>query len=176
MHSVFLALPLEQEAKWQFQAVLESLKPWEEILGFQSGQTPHLTLQFWQEAGELELKGIREQAAKIASKSIPFDLRINGADTFSSHGEDRVLFLTVHFSPELAALKKQCPWDTREPFRPHITVARPRHPQRFNVVKKKVMKELEGIGFTMRVDRLRLYGEIDGRKQTPVADFLFGPH
>lgn len=174
MRSVFLALPLEGHAKRQFQSLQQALKPWEDILHFQNAQAPHLTLQFWKEVGELELSGIQEQASKIASRAMPFVLRMTGADTFGSTKEgDRVLFLSVEFSPPLALLKKQCPWDTRAPFHPHVTLARICHPQRFAVVKKTIMKELRGIDIPIYVDRLRVYGEIDSHKQTPIVDCVF---
>lgn len=173
MRSVFLALPLEGDARLAFQALQECLRPWAGILRFQNGQTPHVTLQFWKEAGELELAGIRAQAAKIASAARPFELRTTGADTFGAKGGDRVLFLSVEFSPPLASLKKQCPWDTRLPFHPHVTLARIAHPQRFAVVKKQVMKALGAPIVAMHVDRLRLYAEVGGAAQTPLQDFAF---
>lgn len=172
LRAVFLALPLEGPAKWQFQALQEELKAYEESLSFQNPQSPHLTLYFWPSVLELELKGILAQAEKIAAAAVPFTLSVTEADTFGSRGEDRVLFLKVAFSDALARIKKSCPWPNREPFAPHITLARVRHPQRFNVVKKKVMKALERVTFAIPVDRLRLYAEVEGAKQTPLQEFL----
>jgi len=198
LRSAFLALPLEGQAKWQFQALQEALKPYEESMRFQHPQTPHLTLFFWSEVLELEYEEIVKQAEKIASAAQPFTLKVTNAATFgdppsprtaglrgasptlhsalrgASRGEDRTLYLDVAFSPELASVKKSCPWSEGRPFRPHITLARIRHPQRFHVWKKKVMKAVEGALFDISVDRLRLYAEIDGRKQTPLEDFPFG--
>jgi len=174
LRSVFLALPLEGQPKWQFQALQEELKPFADILRFQNPQSPHLTLMFWSSTGELEYKGIRAQAQKIASLHKPFTMQVTGAETFGSHGEDQVLFLSIGFSDELARVKKTCPWSDGRPFAPHITLARIGHPQRFNVVKKKVMKILEGTAFNIPVDRLRLYAEVNGAKQTALEDFVFG--
>ena len=119
------------------------------------------------------------QAEKIAASHKPFSVKVTHAETFGSRGEDRVLFLTVAFSEELARLKKSCPWPTeshaeprRSMFHPHITLARIRHSQRFAVVKKKLMKKLEGCSFEIPFDCLRLYAEVEGKKQTPLRDFL----
>ncbi len=173
LRSVFLALPLEQEAKWQFQALQEELKPFENVLRFQNSHTPHLTLQFWNEVMEIEYHRIEDQAQKIAAKAQPFLLQCTGASTFGSRGQEKVLFLDVAFSEELASLKKQCPWPNARPFSPHITLARIGHPQRFAVHRKKIFKTLDGCSFSMSFDRLRLYAEVGGEKQTSIAEFPF---
>ena len=172
LRAVFLALPLEGQPKWQFQALQEALKPFEDSLRFQNPQSPHLTLQYWPELMEIEYHQIITQAEKIAATHAPFTINVIGADAFGSGGEDRVLFLTIAFSDELARLKKSCPWPNLKPFSPHITLARMKHPQRFATVKKKVMKEFHGVNLSVPMDRLRLYAEVNGVKQTPLKDFL----
>ena len=174
LRSAFLALPLEGKSKWQFQALQEELKPYQDILAFQNPRSPHLTLQFWRELMEIEYHQVCDQVQKIAVAASPFILKIEGVGTFGSRGENRVLFLTVPFSEELARLKKKCPWPFLEPFSPHITLARIRHPQRFTVVKKKVMKLLGGISLEVQVDRLRLYADVQGIKQTSIGEYAFG--
>jgi len=171
LRSVFLALPLEGQAKWQFQAYQEALRPYEDILSLQNPATPHLTLQFWASLMQIEYPHIVEQARKLALSHVPFELKIEGAQTFGSRGEDRVLFLEVPFSEPLARLRKSCPWPADKPFSPHVTLARIRHPQRFHIVKKQMMKELRGVSFTQPVMLLRLYAEVDGVKQTSLEDF-----
>lgn len=173
LHSAFVAIPLEGSAKWQFQALQEELKPFSEFLRFQKPETPHLTLRYWKSLMQIEYDQVVKECAHVAEPSSSFDLPVTGAETFGSRGEDRVLFLTVAFSPELASLKKRCPWPNEQPFQPHITIARINHPQRFAVHKKKVMKALEGIDFSLCVDRIRLYAKIDGANQTPLQEFAF---
>lgn len=173
LRRTFVALPIEKEAKWHFQALQEELKSYSEILRFQNQQSPHLTLQYWNEVMEIEFHRIVEQVEKMAVKSTPFTLKCTGVSTFGSHGEDRVLFLDVAFSEELARLKKLCPWQSEKPFSPHITLARIGHSQRFAVQKKKIFKVLENSSFEISIDRLRLYAEIDGVKQTPIDEYLF---
>ncbi|MBI1812848.1 2'-5' RNA ligase family protein [Candidatus Peregrinibacteria bacterium] len=167
-----MALPLGGIAKEEFRRLQEELKPWESFLRFQNPQSPHLTLQYWPEVMEIEYHQIVDQANKIAEKSEQFTLKILGASAFGNRGDDRVLFLDVPFSEPLARLKKRCPWPSAEPFSPHITLARIRHSQRFAVEKKKIMKVLKGAEFTMFVDRLRFYAEIDGKKQTVLEEFV----
>lgn len=169
----FIALPLEGEVKCRFQAIQDSLKEYADILSFQNPQSPHLTLNFWPEVMQIEYDRILKQAEEVAAKSAPFSVKIEGVSTFGSRGEDRVLFLDIPFSDELARFKKLCPWPSEKPFDPHLTLARIRHPQRFIIAKKKILKALDGISFTMPVDRLRAYAEVEGRKQTALQDFPF---
>ncbi|HRH93122.1 MAG TPA: 2'-5' RNA ligase family protein [Candidatus Peribacteria bacterium] len=172
LRSTFLAIPLQDEALAEFQRLQALLKPFEDCLTFQNPQTPHLTLMFWPEAGELEYQGIAGQAAKIAGKTPAFTLKVTGPDTFGERGRDSVLFFSIAFSPELALLKKSCPWTDRREFHPHITIARVYHPERFAVVKKEVLKRLAA-EFAVPARRLRLYGNVHGEKQTPLKDFAF---
>jgi len=171
MKSAFLAIPLENQAKWQFQALQEELKSYEDIFRFQNPQSPHLTLHFWAELMQIEWDPIIKKAKDIAASSNPFSLKVTHAGTFGSRGEDRVLNLRLAFSEELARIKKACPWPDGKEFKPHITLARIRHPQKFQVHKKRIMKLLDNCEFKIPIDRLRIYAEIDGRKQTPLQDF-----
>ena len=173
LHSVFLAIPLEGGAKNAFQELHRHLKDFGDVFRFQNPQSPHLTLQFWKEVMEIEYYQIIPQAKKIADASARFTLKVQGVSTFGSRGEDRVLYLDIPFSDELARLKKRCPWPSEEAFSPHVTLARMKHPQRFAVQKKKIMKLIEDAGLEITVDRLRLYAEIGGVKQTRLQDFTF---
>lgn len=190
LRSTFVAIPLEGAAKNEFQIIQKSLEPFSDSLRFQNPDSPHLTLMFWPSVMEIEFQQVGVQCQKIASKQLPFELHVNGADTFGHRGRDSVLFLTVHFSPELAELKKSCPWtdglSTSLPsmtlragragkaFSPHITIVWVKHPERFAVKKKQVMKILKDVSFAVTVDRLRLYAEVNTRKQAALEDFLFG--
>jgi len=175
LQSAFLALPLEGESKWRFQAIAAELEPFRGILRFQNPQSPHLTVYFWKELLKIEYDQMITQAEKIAARTSPFSLQVNGVDTFGKTGDERVLFLTVAFSPALATLKKLCPWPNPpdQPFHPHITIARIGHPQKFHMHRKKIMKIFDGVSFGMPVNRMRLFADVDDVKQTPVTDFLF---
>ncbi len=180
LHATFLALPLEDEAKREFQRLASVLEEYTEILTIQSTATPHLTLHYWKELMEIEYHQLLRQLASITERFQPFELKIAGIATFGSRGDDRVLFLSVPFSEDLARLKKVCNWPSLErgpgnipvkPFHPHITLARIKHPQKFAVHKKKILKNIGEVLFNMRVDRLRLYSEIHGKKQTPIHEY-----
>ncbi len=171
LRSTFLAVPLEGKAKWLFQALQEELKDWEDILAFQNPQSPHITLQFWPLLMEIEYHQILKQSQVLAEKVVPFALKIQGTGTFRARGEDHVLFLQVPFSDELARLRKACPWPLSKPFSPHLTLARIRHPQKFNVHKKLILKKVEDAAFSIDVNLLRLYAEVHGIKQTPLQDY-----
>src|SRR3989338_11149791 len=138
LHSAFLAIPLEGQAKNAFQEIQSRLKEFDAIFRFQNPESPHLTLQFWKELMEIEYYQIIPQSKKIADTSSPFTLKVQGVSTFGSRGEDRVLYLDIPFSDELARLKKRCPWPNIEPFSPHLTLARVKHPQKVAVHKKKI--------------------------------------
>ena len=47
-----------------------------------------------------------------------------------------------------------------------------RNPNDFIAHRKKIMKLVKDVSFEIPVDRIRLYAEIDGVKQTPIRDFL----
>lgn len=173
LKSAFIALPLSNSAKAVFADLQHNLKTFTDIFRFQNPESPHLTLQFWKEVMEIEYYQIIPQAKKIADVSSPFMLKVQGASTFGSRGDDHVLYLDVPFSDELARLKKRCPWPNSEPFAPHVTLAWIKHPQKFRVHKKKVMKLLSDAEFGMHVERLRLYAEVQGIKQTALQDFPF---
>ncbi|MBI2635925.1 RNA 2',3'-cyclic phosphodiesterase [Candidatus Peregrinibacteria bacterium] len=173
LHSVFLAIPLEGPAKNAFRELQRRLEQHGDILLFQNHETPHLTLQFWKEVMEIEYFQITTQAKKIADASAPFMLKTQGISMFGSRGEDRILYLDVPFSEELARLKKRCPWTSGEQFAPHVTLARIRHPQKFAVRKKKIMKLIGDAAFEVTVDRLRLYAAVGGANQTMIDEFLF---
>ena len=173
LRSVFLAIPLEGEAKQTYIDLQGRLAEFGAVLQFQNPESPHLTLQFWHEVLEIEYGQIIPQAGKISTATESFTVKSEGVATFGDRGNDRVLFLGVPFDENLARLKKRFPWPSPQPFSPHITLAWIKHPQRFTVVKKKVMKILSDASFTIHADQLRLYAEIEGQKQTVMRDFLF---
>jgi 2'-5' RNA ligase len=182
----FIAIPLEGEALKVFRDLQGVLVPYEENFRFQSSETPHLTLQYWDELMDIEYYQVIKQAQKIVLNRASFMLHVNGVDAF----DDRVLFFTVAFSEELARLKKACPWpsalrlqrraaalrfenESKIYFHPHITLAHIKNPNTFVVHKKKIMKLFKNVSFDIPVYRLRLYAEIDGVRQAKLRNFEF---
>lgn len=176
LKAAFIALPLEGEAKSRFQTLQKELDEFSDFLKFQTPDQPHLTLYFWKELLKIEYDDVIPRIEAIAAKTQPFTIHINRAGTFGKTGDERVLYLNVAFSPQLATLKKLCPWPNPpgEPFFPHITIARISHAQKFSVYKKQIMKTFHNVSFDMRVETIRLYGKINGEKQTPMQDFRLG--
>jgi 2'-5' RNA ligase len=182
LRRMFLALPLEGEAKQLFRQLQDRIQDYARMLTFQSAETPHITLQYWDAVMQIEYGPILEQAQKIANATTQFPLKLEGIDTFGHRGRERTLFLSVPFSEDLARLKKRCPWPSvnREEtdsavtsFHPHATLARIKHADRFTIDRKKILKALGEPAVLLQADRLRLYAEIDGVKQTPIRDFIF---
>lgn len=173
LQAAFLALPLPEEAAAHFRDLQNRLTGFTHILRLQDAASPHLTLQYWPALMEIEVRQVLQQAAQIASRTRPFDLLIEGFEIFNQQGEDRVLYLAVPFSEPLARVKKLCPWSSGKPFFPHITLARISHPQRFQAMKKDILKKLHGASFTAHMDCLRLYGMVKNKRQIPLRDFPF---
>lgn len=173
LQSFFIALPLEGDVRSQFQVLQHRLQPFAECLSFQQPTTPHLTLCHWREALEIEYRQACADCERIARRTALFDLHINGVETFGAPGAEAVLFLSVAFSPPLSTLKKLCPWPNARPFHPHITIARIRHPQRFSVHRKALLKAIGHVAIDWRVTCLRTYATVDGASQTPLTDFPF---
>lgn len=175
LRSGFLALPFEDDAMKAFAECQERLAFLGEIASFQKPTTPHLTLSYWPEMMEIEYGQVQEQAATIAERLRPFTYAIDGVDTFGKPGRDEVLYLKPAFSPELATAKKQCPWpNLYNPWQPHVTLLRVKHPERFERQKKEVLKAMKDVRFNVAVHRLRLYANVAGESQVPLADFPFG--
>lgn len=154
----------------------EVLSEFSECLAFQNPRSPHLTLMYWKELMEIEYQQVLRQCPKIVTGRKVFAVHITGPATFGDRGNDRILFLQIAFSEELARLKKACPWVSGQLFQPHITLARIRHPQRFVCIKKKVLRALRHCRKTVQFDRLSLYAEVHAAKQTKLADFPFVDH
>ncbi len=176
LRSTFVAIPLEGQAKEAFSRFQQELEPFERCLTFQSPSTPHLTLQFWREVMEIEYTQIQRQLAQLTMRVEPFTLLVEGVDTFGVTGDAKVLYLTVPFSEPLARLKKLCPWPPEKTFQPHITLARIRHAQRFEVARKKIFKLLGKATLMIVVERLRLYAAVKSVKQMPLLDAAFSLH
>jgi 2'-5' RNA ligase len=153
----FIAIPLEGEARRIFGELQMRLHGYEKIFRLQNPETPHLTLQYWHELMDIEYHQVLKQAEKIVSGRSPFTLRVTGADTFGN----RVLFLAIAFSDELARLKKACPWpnvrhaeeDCRTRFETPLGAARLKTPQ--HDLRRSVSKHVAS-GFLPHITLARM--------------------
>lgn len=173
LSSTFLALPLEHAARQHVHTLKEALHPFSHCLRFQQPRTAHLTLMYWPDVSEHTYREIMKQARTLAQHHAPFSLSITHAETFHRKGKDTVLVLSVSPSDALMRLKSACLWSDERAFHPHITLARIRHPKQFALQREDIMKTLCDVALSVPVDRLRLYAEVDGVKQTPLEDFMF---
>ncbi len=175
MERAFIALPLEGEARESFLRLQETLHEYGEIFAFQNPESPHLTLYFWPSLMEIEYHDVVRRMEKIVLRTPPFIMHVSGAELFKDDRTKlpRVLSLAIDRSEELSHLKKLCPWPNIHQFAPHITLARIRKPHDFLIHDKKILKLLKHISFSVPVDRVRFYAEIEGKKQTPIRDFVF---
>lgn len=170
----FLALPLKGESKDAFRDIQSRLQEYEEIFRFQNSETAHLTLHFFGTLMQIEYAEILRKAEMISARMKQFTLQVTGTGVFEGRDPSRVLFLTIDRSEDLSKLKKLCPWPNKTPFFPHITLARMKNPMSFVVHRKKIMKLLKDVSFSIPVTCLRLYAEIDGEQQIPIQDFSLG--
>jgi 2'-5' RNA ligase len=98
----------------------------------------HLTLAFLPDVPERRLDDLVERLARAAARRHPFEVRLDGGGAFPSPARSKVLWVGVHAAPsdELdrlatgarAAAAKAGAEVRGGRFRPHLTVARLRHP------------------------------------------------
>jgi RNA 2',3'-cyclic 3'-phosphodiesterase len=103
-----------------------------------SAEQWHLTLAFLADVPERRLDDLIERLARAAARRHPLDLRLRGSGAFPSPARSKVLWVGVHATPaeeldRLAAGSRaagvKAGVEVRGGrFRPHLTVARLRHP------------------------------------------------
>lgn len=99
---------------------------WEEV------DQLHLTLKFLGEVRPETGERVREAVARVAEKTPPFTLRMQGAGAFPTLRRPRIIWLAAEASPELRCLKHDLEWELaplgfeREvrAFHPHVTLGR----------------------------------------------------
>lgn len=113
----------------------EALGPAARGLRFAAPETLHLTLRFLGEVEAARVAAVAGALRAAAAAAAPFALEVGGAGAFPGPGRPRVVFLSL--GGDLAALAALAaglearlvaagfPPEPR-PFRPHLTVARPR--------------------------------------------------
>lgn len=117
-------------------AVLQRLAP-DVRAGWERPEKLHITLKFLGEIEESRARLLSAASERAAGSVEPFHLSIEGAGAFPPRGPARVLWLglkdaTGALSLLQRRLEEECsvegfPREAR-PFKPHITIARLRHP------------------------------------------------
>lgn len=133
---LFVAVPLSEAARLAVSAVVDQIRAgepegrgvrWVRLDGL------HLTLRFLGPTSEARVSAVAAAAAAAAARSVPFDIRISGADAFPPVGRPRTLWLDLDRGVDhLAALAARLDdalvdagWEReRRPFRAHLTLAR----------------------------------------------------
>ena len=133
----FVALDVGPEARAGLAGWMAELGP--RLPGFKwvEPENLHLTLRFLGETPAERLPALREALAAAAAEVAPFELVVRGAGAFPDAGAPRVLWAGVEATAALAALQRRVEeavrglgWEPEgTPFRPHVTLARARHPR-----------------------------------------------
>lgn len=124
---------------------------WEEV------DQLHLTLKFLGEVRAEAVPRVKEAVARVAEKTAPFTMTMQGAGAFPTLRRPRVVWLGAEASPELRCLKHDLEWELaplgfeREvrAFHPHVTLGRARKEARAGDFRD--FEELIG-GITFRAE------------------------
>lgn len=136
----FIALPLPDTLRARAAAAAQELL---DRLGRQRSAQPlravppenmHITLRFLGDVEPGQLDGLSERLAAIAAATAPFDYRLGGMIALPGPASPRVLAAAVTPCPPLhdlahvveAAVVAEGFGAERQPFRPHVTLARVR--------------------------------------------------
>ena len=133
---LFFALPLPETLK-QALAALQAERLGQGLMAaWPRPEGMHLTLAFLGERPEAAWPPLQALGARVAARHAPFPLRTACLGGFPSPSAARVLWLGLEAEPRLEALAADLtaalegagfPREVR-PFRPHVTIARPRRP------------------------------------------------
>ena len=141
----------------------------------------HLTLKF---LGDIEPREVPKLLARAASRVVrqePFEATLSGLGAFPSLRTSKVLWLGIgQGSGEFAKLARKLEAAARgigaqrerQPFRAHLTLARSRKPQRFDIAS---LPEVDSQSFS--VDRVVLYESrlsSSGSTYVPLAQLPLG--
>jgi 2'-5' RNA ligase/alkylated DNA nucleotide flippase Atl1 len=179
LFNFFVAFPLEEKEVEKFKKLTKTLSQinnWSFTL--QKSDTPHITLRFF---WELNLKTFHKiisatakNIKKIKTSLINQIIAFNQLDNFW----ERVYF----YKPKSENIEKEfkkfyiqfhkliwIPKETR-PYRPHLTIARIKNPEKFEEIKQDFIKICENFKFNLKINKLRFYAAVDNQYQIPLID------
>ncbi len=182
----FVALDLDAPARAAVEAATGELRTqFGGAVRWSPVETLHLTLRFLGDVAPGAVAALAAALAPAAGRAAPVDLRLSGAGAFPPRGRARVVWLGVAPAPELtalhAAVEDACAavglGREQRPFRPHLTVGRPRHG--VALPEPALAAALARVGFvtTCRVASLHLMrSELTpaGARHTPLGVFPLG--
>jgi 2'-5' RNA ligase len=124
-------LSIEQHIERLREAMSDYRATWSRV------ENMHLTLKFFGQVVVPRIESINEAAARVVKKFEPFDLLVKGSGAFPGMRQPRVLWIGIEDqSGQLAELQQlldaECAREgfskEQRAFRPHLTLARTRHP------------------------------------------------
>lgn len=129
---VFIGLEFSDQVKDELFGIQQECIPYVEKGGFQDSENFHLTIRYLGEVNEMELGNIKQVLNKIAKKTFPFHLTIEGLGTFSKKNHyilwaglrsHPALTQLHHTTEEMLSLHTSFTTEERA-FHPHITFGR----------------------------------------------------
>ncbi len=165
---LFVALPLDPSVR---RALAEVQARWRKA-GLRAAWTPppnlHLTLLFLGDTFAARLPALRAALDAAAAGIPPFRFEVRGLGSFGGARAPRVLWAGIpHPPPELArlagavgtAFEGARPPGPPRPFRPHITLGRPRGAPAVALTSAGLARIDKSYGWT-RTDRVRLFRSV----------------
>jgi 2'-5' RNA ligase len=144
----------------------------------------HVTVRFLGDVAPAALATLRRELATRTADCVPVDLRIDGAGAFPPRGQPRVVWLGLDAGPALAALHARVEdacaaaglGREARPFRPHLTIGRPRGGPAAAAVEPALRAAMARVGFVAaeRVASLHLMRSDltrTGARHTPIEVF-----
>jgi 2'-5' RNA ligase len=181
----FIALALGHDARAAVEAASGVLRDAAgDAVRWTSTETLHVTVRFLGDVAPAALATLRRELATRTADCLPVDLRIDGAGAFPPRGQPRVVWLGLDAGPALAALHARVEdacaaaglGREARPFRPHLTIGRPRAGPAAAAVEPALRAAMARVGFVAaeRVASLHLMrSELTrtGARHTPIEVF-----
>jgi len=128
----FIAVPLPSDIKAALHASCEKMKTDFHFKRWVHQEDYHITLAFLGQADNNQLQTLIDEVRKNLMNVPPFELKVQGFDTFGRKEYPRILWVDLCESHQLHAVREIVYRDCirvgfeldKKPFIPHITVAR----------------------------------------------------
>ena len=128
----FIALNLPSRERQRIHRAVRVLRESEMPVRWVEADNLHITLKFLGEVRPEAVEDVEGALARVASKTGPFTLTLDGFGAFPTLRRPRVIWMGAEATPELRCLKQDLEWalvergfqaETRA-FHPHLTLGR----------------------------------------------------
>lgn len=156
---IFVAFDISEEARRKIADYISNLKTGFPNVkaGWEEAEKLHLTLKFLGDSDEKQIENLSEIVEKIAKQFSTSEFQLSTTGVFPSPKNARVLWLGVEGDVEKmrninSGLENECEKigfkkENRD-FKPHLTIARLREPQKSeNLVRKHLENKIEPVRF-----------------------------